>query len=62
MDTLKTHFDELLLAGLIIFLVIVYFYRPDAAKWVEIILGALLLALRNNGKNSQGGNGNGQAK
>ena len=49
-DQIKIHFDELLLAFLFLILVAVWFFRPDSKEWVQGLLAALLIALRNKGQ------------
>jgi hypothetical protein len=47
MDQLKIHFDELLLAILLVFMVVVWLFKPDAKDWAGGLLAALIMALRN---------------
>jgi hypothetical protein len=47
METLKVHFDELLLAFLLLVLIGVWCWKPDAKEWVGGILAAMIMALRN---------------
>lgn len=46
-ELIKVHFDELLLTLLILFMVGIWIYRPDAKEWVGSFIAALIMALRN---------------
>jgi hypothetical protein len=49
-NLLKVHFDEFMLALLLLIMVGVWIWHPDAKEWVGSLLAALIMAFRNSGK------------